>query len=337
MSENLGSTQPTQTKKKPRWKRFLIAFLGFVIIVGLGLFGGYNSGISARRAAEATQISGTLNEQFTLGAVALAQGRYDHARQHFEYIVQNDPNYPGAAEAMAQAILGMSFTATPVPTLTPSVTPTPDMRGVEAIFNNAQTLINAGNWANALEALDQLRNEDPTYQTAKVDGMYYFALRYAGYDKITKEGDLEGGIYYLTLAERFGPLDSTANGMREAARLYITAQSFWEINWGQAVNYFGQLASYAPNIWDNSSNMNAGQRYYIALMRYGDELWTIQNDACGAYAQYSAAQAYGQLDETAARNANQAYQVCYPPTATPEPTAIPAETAVPTEDTSSGG
>ena len=167
--------------------------------------------------------------------------------------------------------------------------------------------------------------------------MYYFALRYAGYDKITKEGDLEGGIYYLTLAERFGPLDSTANGMREAARLYITAQSFWEINWGQAVNYFGQLASYAPNIWDNSSNMNAGQRYYIALMRYGDELWTIQNDACGAYAQYSAAQAYGQLDETAARNANQAYQVCYPPTATPEPTAIPAETAVPTEDTSSGG
>ncbi len=327
MSENLGSTQPVKTKKKPRLKRFLITLLGFIIIVGLGLFGGYNSGISIRKNAEATQIGAALNEQFTLGAIALAEGRYDHARQHFEYIVQHDATYPGAAEGMAEAILGMSFTATPTITPSPTLTPTPDLRGVEAIFGNAQALINAGDWANAIAALDQLRKEDPNYRTAEVDGMYYFALRYAGTDKISKEGDLEGGIYYLTLAERFGPLDATANNLRGNARAYITAATFWEINWAEAVNYFGQLAAYAPNIWDGASNMTAGQRYYIALMRYGDELWTINNDACGAYAQYSNAMAYGQLDEVAAKNANQAYQVCYPPTETPTPTTIaPAET-----------
>ena len=331
MSENLDSTQPMKAKKKPRWKRFLITLLGFIIIVGLGLYGGYNSGIGVRKAAEATQIGQALNEQFQLGAVALAEGRYDHARQHFEYIIQHNANYPGAAEGMAEAILGMSFTATPKPTQTPTLTPTPDLRGVEAIFNNAQALINAGDWANALATLDQLRKEGPTYRTAEVDGMYYFALRYAGADKISKEGDLEGGIYYLTLAERFGPLDSTADNLRGNARLYITAATFWEINWEQAVNYFGQLASYAPNIWDGASNMTAGQRYQFALMRYGDELWTVSNDACGAYAQFSNAQAYGQLDAVAAKNANQAYQVCYPPTATPEPTleSVP----VPTEET----
>lgn len=325
MSETTESTQPIKIKKS-RGKRIWITILGFLVIVALGVLGGYNSGLNIRKSAEATQVTKQLDEQFQLGAIALAEGRYDHARQHFEYILKYNAEYPGAAEGMAEAILGMSFTATPTITPSPTLTPTPDLRGVEAIFNNAQALINAGDWINAIAALDQLRKEDPSYRTAEVDGMYYFALRYAGYDKISKEGDLEGGIYYLTLAERFGPLDATANNLRANARLYITAASFWEINWQEAVNYFGQLATYAPNIWDNTSNQTAAQRYYYALMRYGDELWTLQNDACGAYAQYQKAMAYGQLDEVAAKNSNQAYQVCYPPTATPEIIIVPTDT-----------
>lgn len=307
--------------------------LGFIIIVALGTFGGYNSGIGIRKSAEATQISQALDEQFQLGAIALAEGRYDHARQHFEYIVQHEPTFPGAAEAMAQAILGMTFTATPTITPSPTLTPTPDLRGVEAIINNAQQLINAGDWTSALAALDQLRKEAPDYRTAEVDGMYYFALRYNGADKIAKLGDLEGGIYFLTLAERFGPLDSTANNLRANARLYITAATFWEINWEQAVNYFGQLAAFAPNVWDAASNMTAGERYRIALMRYGDERF-LADDFCGAYAQYSNALAYGGLDDPAAKYAKQSYEICYPATATPEPTAI-IPTDTPTETPSS--
>ena len=327
MSEINEETQPIKIKKKSNKKRFWITLLGFIVIIALGVFGGYNSGIKIRTDAEATMISGKLDEQFQLGAIALAEGRYDHARQHFEYIVQNNANYPGAAEGMAEAILGMSFTETPVPTLTPTLTPTPDMRGLEALFANAEQLINAGDWTNALAALDQLRRDDPNFHTAEVDGMYYFSLRQNGYDKITKEGDLEGGIYFMTLAERFGPLDSIANNLRGNARLYIIAATFWEINWEQAVYYFGQLAAYAPNIWDGASNMTAGARYHFALMRYGDQLYN-EDDACGAYAQYTAALAYGALDEVAAKNSNKAYRICYPPTEEPEPTSVipPTET-----------
>ena len=108
MSETTESTQPMKAQKNPRRKRFWITLLGFFIIIALGVFGGYNSGIKIRTDAETTMVSGKLDEQFQLGAVALAEGRYDHARQHFEYIVQNDASYPGAAEGMAQAILGMS-------------------------------------------------------------------------------------------------------------------------------------------------------------------------------------------------------------------------------------
>ena len=327
MSELTEETQPIKIKKKSSKKRFWISLLGFILIITLGVVSGYYSGIGERKSAEATTISQALGEQFQLGAVALAEGRYDHARQHFEYIIEHDANYPGAGEGLAEAILGMSFTATPAPTLTPTLTPTPDMRGVEAIFSNIKQLINAGDWENALAALDQLRRDDPNFHTAEVDGMYYFALRYNGYDKITKKGDLEGGIYYLTLAERFGPLDSVANNLRENARLYLIAASFWEINWEQAVNYFGQLAPYAPNIWDGASNMTAGERYHVALMRYGDQFYN-SGDNCGAYAQYSAALSYGALDELAYKNSKKAYEICYPPTSTPEPIP-PTETGVP--------
>ena len=82
-------------------------------------------------------------------------------------------------------------------------------------------MIAAQDWPGALGALDEMRKLDPTYQTSQVDGMYYFALRNYGYDLIVKQGNLEGGIYQFTLAERFGPLDRDTNGIaRRRALLY---------------------------------------------------------------------------------------------------------------------
>jgi len=188
-----------------------------------------------------------------------------------------------------------------------------------------------------LEALDTIRKLDPTYKTAQVDGMYYFALRNNGFDLITKEGNLEGGIYYLTLAERFGPLDNTANGLREGARAYITGASFWELDWKQAVDIFSQVGLGWPSLWDGT--MTASQRYYNASMRYGDELF-LKNDFCGAYEQYVNAMSMGNLDSVSAKNYNDADIGCHPPTATLEvtptetgvlPTEPPVATEVPTE------
>ena len=68
--------------------------------------------------------------------------------------------------------------------------------------------------------------------------MYYFALRNYGVNLIQNQGDLEGGIYQLTLAERFAPIDSTAAALRDGARAYIQAASYFGINWASAVEFF---------------------------------------------------------------------------------------------------
>ena len=149
--------------------------------------------------------------------------------------------------------------------------------------------------------------------------MYYFALRNNGHDLITKQGNLEGGIYFLTLAERFGPLDNTAIGLREGARNYITGASFWELDWKQAVDYFSQVNAGWPSLWDGT--MTASQRFYNASMRYGDVLF-LRQDYCGAYEQYKNAANIGNLDATAAKNFNQASQTCFPATATAVPAVV---------------
>ena len=87
------------------------------------------------------------------------------------------------------------------------------MRGEQALFASAQQLIAAGDWPNALTTLDQLRKNDPNFNTPQVDGMYYFALRNYGVYLI-QYSNLEGGIYELTLAERFCSGSSGQYGQR---------------------------------------------------------------------------------------------------------------------------
>ncbi|MFN3492241.1 MAG: hypothetical protein ACK40V_08485, partial [Anaerolineales bacterium] len=286
-------------------------------------FGGYSSGIAARQAAESAILDQQLPEQFSFALVDIQFGRYENARQRLEFIIAKDPNFPGAQEKLTE-VLVLSSIPTPAPTVTP--TATPDFSGAESAFARAQELIRLQDWSGALAALDTIRKLDPTYKTAQVDGMYYFALRNHGHDLITRQGNLEGGIYYLTLAERFGPLDNNSNALREGARAYITGASFWELNWEQAVIYFEQVALGFPSLWDGS--MTASERYRIALMRFGDELFTRQN-YCAAYDAYTAASNIGALDSTAASNLAQAQIQCFP--ATPTLTIFTPTTGAPTD------
>jgi hypothetical protein len=147
------------------------------------------------------------------------------------------------------------------------LTPTPDFSGAEQAYSRAAQLIAAQDWPGALGALDQLRKLDPNYQQSQVDGMYYFALRNYGYSLIAQQGNLEGGIYQITLAERFGPLDRDTNGLREGARVYLIGASFWELDL-QALFCTSRPAPGQP--WGRHHDRQ--QRYYHASMRYGDRL-----------------------------------------------------------------
>jgi hypothetical protein len=187
-----------------------------------------------------------------------------------------------------------------------------------------------------LSSLDSLRKADPNYKTAEVDGMYYTALRNRGMDEImgnrayAQTTNLEGGIYDLTLAERFGPLDGLSDGMRTWARYYMVGASFWQLDWSQAVNYFGQVYQYAPNLRD-SSNYTAGQRYHDALLQYGDQQAAASRlkDRCLALNSWATAAKISPLDDVYASKFYQLNLLCNPPTSTPT-TAPVGPTVTPT-------
>ena len=137
------------------------------------------------------------------------------------------------------------------------------------------------------------------FNTSQIDGIYYFALRNYGVQLIQKQGDLYGGIYELTLAERFAPLDNTASGLREGAWAYIQAASYFGVNWSQTVSLFRNVASGWPAMWDGS--MNANQRLQLASCAMATSCGR-KNQACPASDAYSEAEGPGNLDATAAKN-----------------------------------
>jgi tetratricopeptide (TPR) repeat protein len=360
MSENIDNTQPTkatqpvksqkpdpvqepesttqEVKPQPKKKlggrigRFFLNILIFLLIIAFGIYGGYRSGIGIRERAQADLESQQLSDQFARALVDIQFGKYNAAQQRLEYILKINPSFPGAMEKLTEVMVLSN-----IPTPTPVVSPTPELivddTNYEALLAQAKQLVAAGQWQNALTVLDTLRAKDSSFHTVEVDGMYYFSLRNWGIELI-QGGNLEGGIYELALAERFGPLDSVAHILRDNARFYINAASFWELDWKLAAEYFGQLNG--SGIWDGT--MTATERYRIAAMSYGDQLYA-EEQFCEAYEQYLASQTVGQLDADTAARANQAYLGCYPPTGTPEPTlavtpttdpALTAETPVET-------
>jgi hypothetical protein len=80
-----------------RW----LALLGVLVLLAIGAasaYGGYQSALSQRVAAGATQSAAQVQEQFALGMQDMEARRFDLARQRFEYVIQMDPSYPGVTE-----------------------------------------------------------------------------------------------------------------------------------------------------------------------------------------------------------------------------------------------
>jgi len=323
-----NATQPnvvaSPSKRLSRW----IPVLAFILLLGLGILGGYQSGLGQRYAAQSTMVFQQLDEQYQLGLQAMNEGRYEVAFQHFQFVVEHDPAYPGVQDKLTEVLVKLNITPSPTVTPTPAYTPTPDLRGVEEIFARARQLLDAGDWDGAISNLDSLRKSDPAYRAAEVDGMYYIALRMRGYGKIIPPSqlcsdiNLEGGIYDLTLAERFGPLDSQAEALRTWSRLYITGASFWELDWYQAMDYFAQVYPYLPNLMD-STCMTATERYRYARLKYIELVWSL-GDYCTAQDLYDAffLDVPSEKNATAYPTATQVYNYCNlggAPTLTPTP------------------
>jgi hypothetical protein len=349
MSENQSVDSKEQplhsaTEQRRRWAFgcLIVGLLALLYVSGslTGVLAGYQVAERALSASETLLAVQDLTEMFILGQQDFAAGRYEIARQRFEYILSHSPGFPGAAEQLAQVLLVLYATATPTPvpptattsptptqTASATLTPTPDLRPVQEMLASALSAFQQEDWNKTIEIIAALRNVNPTFAVTQLDGMLFMALRNRGVQRIFGK-DLEGGSYDLSLAEKFGPLDAEAGRARELARLYMYGSAFWEAYPAQAVFYFGQVAAAAPYLTD-ASGWTARQRYRAVLIQYGDQL--ANNDQwCEAEEQYRlAASIYTSSElETAI---DQAAEGCSPATKTPtrtsEPSDIPTEAA----------
>jgi hypothetical protein len=286
---NLPPEIPDEPLTAPRNRRrwILWAFLGvlaLLLIAAGSVYAGYNSAIEQRTQNQSTQAAGEAANQYVLAQQDIALGNYDLARQRLEYIIQLDPKYPGASDQLTFVLTQQRITASPTLEPTPTLTPTPDYRSRDELFSQAQDLMIGRDWTGVIDTLLLLRKSYPDYMAVKVDGMLFVALRNRGIDKITKQQDLEGGNYDLTLAERFGPLDGEAHTWLEWADMYMLGASYWGVDWAQSVYYFSQIADAVPYMSD-ASGWTAANRYKDALLGYGNWL-TARGEWCDAQEQF---------------------------------------------------
>lgn len=323
-----GPTDKQPRRKKPR--RFVWVLGGILLMLLLTAVGGllgYQQAIAIRIKNQEDQIAMIATTQYQLGVNELDAGNYEMARKRFEYVISLDPSFPGAVEKLTDVMLKMAMVTTPTPVVEagPVPTATPDLRGAEAIFNQAVQVYRGQDWNATIATLDRLRDEDIAYRTIEVDGMYYMALRFRGIQKIVQEGNLEGGMYDLSQAERYGPVDGQADQYRTWARYYLMGSSFWEVDWPKALDYFYQVYSALPNLRDGSG-WTAMERYRKASIAYGDQL-VAAGEYCMARDQYRNALSLGS-DELLAPTATAVQLICEPPTPTPAPTATPEPTSL---------
>ncbi len=337
----VSDTQPikaapakTLAVKKPKlWRVILTGILLVILFAAGGGALGYRSGINDRLNKQNEQLLSEAALQYQYGVQQMTAGHYDLARTHFEYVLKIYPDFPGLTEKYTEVMVQIAKLNEP--TAMPAATATPDNRNVETLFAQAQQDVQSRQWAAAITTLEALRNADYQYRTIEVDGLYFIAMRYRAVEMILNEGNLEEGLYFFSVLEKYAPLDKEAVNYSNVARLYLTGASYWDLDWKQVVTYFEQLYAAMPSLYDGS--MTAAERYYYALIEYGDQLMD-KKDECNAADYYYQALSMTATDDLQS-SYNKAYKICHPPTKVPtdepteEVTEEPVEETTPVDET----
>jgi len=343
--ENEKTKRPKKKFFERRSSWFLVGILLALLIVALGAALGIPKGINDRMKLAETQSAPKIQSQLENARVDIDEGRYEVALSRLDWILEEMAPYLSEevlseiGDLYSQTLLHLSSQGSPTPGMTPTptvplYTATPDLRGEEELFKLAQEQITAESWDEAIQTLESLRQKNLDYKSVQIDGMLYVALRNRGVQKILVDGSLEPGIYDLTLAERFAPLDTSAEGFRTWARLYLTGASYWGVDWSQVVYYFEQVYQALPSLRDGT-NMTATERFRVGAINYGSQLASA-GKYCEAQEYFEKALALAadpQIQPTAQWVADKCWRMLHPPTKTPTPEPTPTPTKVPTEET----
>ncbi len=298
----------------------LAVLLGLLLVSAAGAAAGWTVGLGQFNATATMESGLYMLEQYNLALDEMERGEYSLARQRLEYIFGQNPEFLDVRQQLITVLTFTALTAEPT-NVEPTVTPTVDPRPKDDLFAAAQALIAARDWTAAIDTLLALRQADPNYRTADVDGWFYVALRNRGVLNIIELGLFEPGLYDFTLAEAFGPLDGQATQYREWARLYLYGNAFWYAYPQEAAYYYGLLTGYAPNLTD-ASGLSAFYRYRQSLIHWADQL-AAAGDWCAAHEKYQQAQT-ARPDGALQPTADYALEQCFGPSETPtmSPTVI---------------
>ena len=118
-------TQPNVVVKKRGRAGLWLGLLVLILALILGSLAGYGKGVNERISAQGTLVGKQLGAQFDLVQQDIDAGRYSVAKQRLEYIIQQEPNFPGAADKLAEVLVKSAITPSPVPTDTPTVAALP--------------------------------------------------------------------------------------------------------------------------------------------------------------------------------------------------------------------
>ena len=252
-------------------RRLLYVFLiYFAVILVVGILA-FFQGRLLQDEQNSLQIEQSLQEQFELGVEDLEAGRFELARQRFEAIIRIDPNYPEAQDRVIQAYVALNV---PTITATPKPTGTPDPSPPDVLFTRAETALAEGDWSTTIELALAVRAKDASYRSVEVDSLMFIALRNRGMETIT-QGLMEEGLYDLSLAERFGPLDRDAMFRKTLAQQYLLANSYIGLNWLKAADLFGPLC-------EQGATLDSCRKFAEAAWEYGNLEWAADNPCIAA-------------------------------------------------------
>lgn len=334
---------------QPWWLRIFRSRFGALIAVGSVLvsivvfaaLGGYAAGVAERQRIAATAEAVELRAQFELAQQDYLNRLYDRAIQRLDYILERQPDFPGAAALRQQVLAERNPGAelAPAPTLAlPTATPLPlSARPSEAELRRAiEAAQTAEDWDTMLELVIALRAEYP--DVADANSLLFTALRNSGVQHIlASPAELELGLFYLNEAAKLSPLDAEAEQVALWAQIYINGMAIWGVNWARSVEAFDTLNLIAPYFHDTQS------RRYQAHLGFANTL-AVGGAPCDAVIEYDIVLSLSPgngveekrvaaeeaclnptptLDPAATLDPNATPDPNAPPTATPDPDATP--------------
>lgn len=315
--------QPEEGAVKGRPLLRLLGIVFIVLAVLVAIYGtiflvAWDRGQDQKTQEEQTALDTELEKQMNLARDEVAAGNYNLAVRRLEWVLEQNPAYPGAATLMEQAQANLSNPATPTPMLRATITPDAeqmvptDLEPAEALTDLEQ-VIEQQQWEEAITAITAFQSRYPDFERRQTDTMLYNAYLNLGQQYVMGD-QVELGLFYFDQAEKLGDLPIEAEDQRTWADLYLVGISYYGVDWGTAAFYFRGLCAAAPFYQD------ACVKLHEVLVAYADQ-YTLNLDYCPAEVLYSEA---NQISSNSAviEKLQEARNQCLE--ATPTPTVTPS-------------